>query len=648
MATPAWKNLKGMRRVQAEFKHLSADIQAKKFDFIQQLSFAGDSLLTWQLKLHNFDDDLPGGRQLNQDLRRLAATYGQDHILMQIEFPQDYPHQPFFVRLVSPRCVMYTGHVTAGGSICLEALTLSGTPGSWQPDFSVESLLNVILINMIDCPVTVVQTATGPGGRSGPLRIDFSSGNPTRGYSTAEARAAFNRTLENHRRMGWGSTAAPNAAAGGGGGAAAAATAAAGAAAGGSSAYAQRLQRRQQQQAQQALQQQQQALLQQQQQAQQQQQQQQLLGLAASVGGPPRVQLQLEYPGNWDYSQPIQRDTFRLVELPLPGQQQQQQQQQQQPAAPSDPLEAAAAAAQVDEADVQLLMGQGLTRDDAQAALLLAAADSTPGHSSSPVEGRLEDALLRAATCMDVGGCAKLWRDQHAPPPAVVDLRDEAADAAQQEQQERARQLWRDQHAPPPAAVDLRDDSVGAAANAAQREQQERERQAAAAARLLAEEVEQVLAHLDATGGTVVNRSKVLRIERVQNAKLWRRYCLKREELVDARGEAGVNERLLFHGTSPATVDLIAQNGFDFRLSQVAAYGNGLYFADHSATAWGYCQKQDAANLSAAARGIVGGHASTSWAPPLPPAAAAGFAGGFGGVMAAWMGYWDKWHAEAS
>jgi hypothetical protein len=30
---------------------------------------------------------------------------------------------------------------------------------------------------------------------------------------------------------------------------------------------------------------------------------------------------------------------------------------------------------------------------------------------------------------------------------------------------------------------------------------------------------------------------------------------------------------------SAATVDLIAQNGFDFRLSQVAAYGNGLYFA---------------------------------------------------------------------
>lgn len=44
---------------------------------------------------------------------------------------------------------MYTGHVTAGGSICLEALTLSGTPGSWQPDFSVESLMNIIMINMV-------------------------------------------------------------------------------------------------------------------------------------------------------------------------------------------------------------------------------------------------------------------------------------------------------------------------------------------------------------------------------------------------------------------------------------------------------------------------------------------------------------------
>jgi hypothetical protein len=48
-----------------------------------------------------------------------------------------------------------------------------------------------------------VQTATGPGGLSGPLRVDFSS-NPLRGYSASEARSAFSRTLDNHKRVGWG------------------------------------------------------------------------------------------------------------------------------------------------------------------------------------------------------------------------------------------------------------------------------------------------------------------------------------------------------------------------------------------------------------------------------------------------------------
>lgn len=64
------------------------------------------------------------------------------------------------------RCVLYTGHVSAGGSICLEALTTSGTPGSWQSSFTVEALLNVIMVNMIDTPVMYIQTPTGPGGKA--------------------------------------------------------------------------------------------------------------------------------------------------------------------------------------------------------------------------------------------------------------------------------------------------------------------------------------------------------------------------------------------------------------------------------------------------------------------------------------------------
>lgn len=42
-----------------------------------------------------------------------------------------------------------TGHVTAGGSICIEALTLSGTAGSWTSQYNVESILNIVMLNMI-------------------------------------------------------------------------------------------------------------------------------------------------------------------------------------------------------------------------------------------------------------------------------------------------------------------------------------------------------------------------------------------------------------------------------------------------------------------------------------------------------------------
>jgi hypothetical protein len=36
------------------------------------------------------------------------------------------------------------------GALC------NGTPGSWQPDFTVESLLNVIVINMVRSPTMLL------------------------------------------------------------------------------------------------------------------------------------------------------------------------------------------------------------------------------------------------------------------------------------------------------------------------------------------------------------------------------------------------------------------------------------------------------------------------------------------------------------
>ena len=54
-------------------------------------------------------------------------------------------------RVITPRCVWYTGHVTAGGSVCIEALTQSGSTGSWSPQYNVESMLMVVINNMLHC-----------------------------------------------------------------------------------------------------------------------------------------------------------------------------------------------------------------------------------------------------------------------------------------------------------------------------------------------------------------------------------------------------------------------------------------------------------------------------------------------------------------
>ena len=79
--------------------------------------------------------------------------------------------------------------------------TLSGTPRSWTPDLSVEGVLSSVLLNFVDCESVVVRTASGPGGRSGPLRVDLDGRfhpDVMREYSEHEALAAFERMREHH------------------------------------------------------------------------------------------------------------------------------------------------------------------------------------------------------------------------------------------------------------------------------------------------------------------------------------------------------------------------------------------------------------------------------------------------------------------
>jgi ubiquitin-conjugating enzyme E2 Q len=198
----------GTKRVLMEFQHLARAVAsgtAPCFDL--ELPDERD-VRVWRFKLADFDGDTAGGRALNGDLARLQREHGAGHLQCELLFPADYPSRPFLLRLVYPRCCWYTGHVTAGGSVCMEALTQTGSANSWRPDYCVSGLLPLVKHNMIDVEEVMVRTASGPGGRAGPLRVDFErrwhpTPSPLVPYSQAEAQAAFARTEAHHRANGW-------------------------------------------------------------------------------------------------------------------------------------------------------------------------------------------------------------------------------------------------------------------------------------------------------------------------------------------------------------------------------------------------------------------------------------------------------------
>ncbi|NXI51600.1 PAR14 polymerase, partial [Chloroceryle aenea] len=73
---------------------------------------------------------------------------------------------------------------------------------------------------------------------------------------------------------------------------------------------------------------------------------------------------------------------------------------------------------------------------------------------------------------------------------------------------------------------------------------------------------------------------KIEKIERVQNPYFWKAYQIKKHEMDDKNGNRN-NERLLFHGTSKESLNLINNYGFNrsYAGMHAANFGNGTYFA---------------------------------------------------------------------
>ncbi|KAG1769061.1 hypothetical protein EV702DRAFT_1181859 [Suillus placidus] len=92
-----------------------------------------ENLFQWVVEMHSFDPDLPIAKDLQ--------SKGINSLVFEIRFPSTFPHSPPFFRLVMPRFLPFMqgggGHVTVGGSICMDLLTSAG----WLPSYNIASVL---------------------------------------------------------------------------------------------------------------------------------------------------------------------------------------------------------------------------------------------------------------------------------------------------------------------------------------------------------------------------------------------------------------------------------------------------------------------------------------------------------------------------
>ncbi|KAJ3740793.1 hypothetical protein DFH05DRAFT_1528585 [Lentinula detonsa] len=117
--------------VQKELKALLKEQRScnnfKELGWYMPEDFMGDNLFQWIVELHSFDVMLPIAKDLKA--KKLNS------VIFEIRFPPDYPLSPPFFRIITPRFLPFIqgggGHVTGGGSICMDLLTASG----WLPSY---------------------------------------------------------------------------------------------------------------------------------------------------------------------------------------------------------------------------------------------------------------------------------------------------------------------------------------------------------------------------------------------------------------------------------------------------------------------------------------------------------------------------------
>lgn len=110
----------------------------------------------------------------------------------------------------------------------------------------------------------------------------------------------------------------------------------------------------------------------------------------------------------------------------------------------------------------------------------------------------------------------------------------------------------------------------------------------------------------------------------VQTIIEWLYFSRKKENMIEkAKGDQRkVNEKRLFHGTNPRSVEAICKNNFDWRLNgkNATAYGKGSYFAVEASYSHAFAKEDgNKSRFMFLAKVLAGSYTEGESSYPTPP-----------------------------
>ncbi|KAF9566809.1 hypothetical protein CPC08DRAFT_703781 [Agrocybe pediades] len=147
------------RELKAMLKEQEMAPSLKELGWYMPPDLIGDNLYQWIVEVHSLEPELP----IAQDMQQHQIN----SIIFEIRFPPTFPNSPPFFRIITPRFLPFIqgggGHVTGGGSICMDLLTSDG----WLPSYSIPAVLMQIrlaLSNLEPRPARLAQNWRLPYG----------------------------------------------------------------------------------------------------------------------------------------------------------------------------------------------------------------------------------------------------------------------------------------------------------------------------------------------------------------------------------------------------------------------------------------------------------------------------------------------------